>query len=472
MLRPVLPGVLAFVCACPSDNGNPSTGLMTVPFSSSAEASNGPSDATATPTSGGPGEPTAATPGDEDADPTETGPGPGTATEPDTATGPDTEAPGCEGDCSRVDLLFVIDNSGSMAEEQTNLVAVIPHLVEQLRADGRDVNVMITTTDFGHPLCTSFYINGYAPAKGAPTTTPCTDRLGDFSTYGGQMNEPAICTNVCPNSTHASDPFVHFAGDDDNVVSAPNQTDPVVEALRCLIPQGIGGCGMESPLETMLQALDPGKDWNQGARPFLRDGSTVAIVLVGDEGDCSVSDYNYFDPAKKNDPEYNQYWEDAPGMPGVKDNPTSAVCWNSSMACTDNDQDGTYESCVTADRGVLQPVDRYTNFLGAILGESHPIVMLALTGVPIVGGLDALVHREWQQSDILPGDVKSPAQKEYEFGIAPGCSNPEVGQATPPGRIAAVCGSLDAGCCVESVCGEDMTAAVDCLIGAIALQAD
>ncbi|MBI3287078.1 MAG: hypothetical protein HYZ68_03425, partial [Chloroflexi bacterium] len=40
------------------------------------------------------------------------------------------------------------------------------------------------------------------------------------------------------------------------------------------------------------------------------------FIIVTDEEDCAVKDYAYFDPTKVNDPMYNQYWEDAPGMPG------------------------------------------------------------------------------------------------------------------------------------------------------------
>lgn len=469
------------ISACP-DDVDP-TISTTVQFTvNNNDPSNDPSnDSTVNvPTSG---EPTStSSPTATEADPTGGTPDP-------TMSDSETDPSGCQGDCGLVDILFVVDNSGSMSEEQADLVAAVPRMVDRLRADSRDVNVLITTTDFGHPLCTSFYKDGYSPAKGAPTTTPCSERIPHFTAYGGQPSHPEVCTNVCPTGTHADGPFVHFNGDDNNVVDAANQGDPVVEALRCMIPQGIDGCGMESPLETMLQALDPGKDWNQGQAPFLRDGSTLAIVLLSDETDCSTLDYAYFDPTNKNDPTYNQYWEDLPGMPGVKGDPTSAVCWNGGMNCNDANQDGTYESCAPADNGVLQSVDRYTNFLTNVLigTNNHRVVMLALTGVPpvtqhnasppyepVAGGVLSLEHRTWEPSDILPGDPKSPAQKEYEFGIAPGCSNPNVGQAIPPGRIQRVCESLDqpgeVHCCIESVCSENLDPAMDCLTGMISLQ--
>src|SRR5690349_21291387 len=91
---------------------------------------------------------------------------------------PDTGNLGCVGDghCTAIDLLFVIDNSGTMGEEQLNLAANFPLLVDQLQnltdEEGNpinaSVNVMVTTTDFGHPLCTKYQKNDYTPRRGAP----------------------------------------------------------------------------------------------------------------------------------------------------------------------------------------------------------------------------------------------------------------------------------------------------------------
>lgn len=448
---------------------------------------NTPSDPSA-PEPTGPSAPTEPGTSGEDTATDPTTPTVPTAT--DTGTAPDlpgdTDAPpACDGDCARVDLLIVVDNSSTTGEQQRTFTAVLPHLVARLRDAGADVNVLVTTTDFGHPLCTPFYKDGYTPAKGAPIATPCVDRLSRFTSLGGQVQIPDVCTDVCPVDQPATinGSVLHFAGRDTNVNDPDGAGDPAADALACLFPQGIDGCGFESPLETMLQALDPGKDWNQGPGGFLREGSTLAIVHLGDEPDCSTKDYAYFDPANKTNPDYNLHWEDLPDTPGTKGEPTSAICWNAGMNCTDANNDGTYESCTPADKGVLQPLARYTDHLA---GMQRRVVMLALAGVPSVtahnpdppfeptaGGVLDLVHRKWLASDILPGDPKTPQQKEYDFGIGPGCSSQAVGQALPPGRIAQVCQSLDAAdqvhCCLESACDSDYTGAIDCLLGVLSL---
>ncbi|MBA3547302.1 MAG: VWA domain-containing protein [Nannocystis sp.] len=419
----------------------------------------------------------------------------------------DSEAlPDCnaDGTCNLLDILFVIDNSGSMGEEQKNLAQNFPYLIEKIRAltdkkgnaVNADVNIMVTTSDFGHPLCTPYYKPDYTPAKGAPINTACTDRIERFTGVG--PNAPVIpeaCTAGCTPGAAATPngPYIHFNPDDSNVVGFDGVGDPVADALACIGPQGIDGCGMEADLETMLQALDPGKSWNQGDTPFLRTGAVLAIIMVTDEEDCATKDYRYFDPANKSDPALNQYWEDLPGMPGVKGSPTSAVCWNAGTDCTDANADGIYESCMSADNGVLQPISRYVNYLKKELVEKRnkQVIMLGILGVPPVtdhnplppfeptaGGVKTLVYRDWLPSDILPGDTKTAADKQYDFGIGPGCSNAATGQAVPPVRIKEVCESLNVPddpnmggdqaklrCCIESICDTDFSAAINCLAG-------
>jgi hypothetical protein len=91
---------------------------------------------------------------------------------------------GCDsmGNCNLVDLLFVIDNSGTMGAEQLNLARNFPLLVQQLEGlesenggTGANVNIMVTTTDFGNPLCKPFA--NHEPEAGAPVASACVKRL-------------------------------------------------------------------------------------------------------------------------------------------------------------------------------------------------------------------------------------------------------------------------------------------------------
>ena len=405
---------------------------------------------------------------------------------------------GCRG---QIDLLFVIDNSGSMGEEQLNLARNLPLLVQQLEslqdADGNevtpDINIMVTTTDSGNPLCTPFYTEGRSPENGAPISSACTQRLERFTSIGmDPIDMQAACTSVCPQDVAPEGDFIHLSSSGSNVpdVGAADvngdgiDDSPVAQALACIGPQGIDGCGYESPLDSMLQALDPDAPWNSGDTPFLRSGSLLAVAVITDEADCSVTDETIM--------------MDQGLMETNPDNgnkvPTSAICWNAGVTCEGPDADGVYSSCTSSGSG-LRPVDEYTAFLQ---GLNRPVVMLGILGVPpvtehaedppfqpLAGGVTDLVYRDWQDpdyangGDILPDEWdagRNAAYKQYQFGIGPGCTGEDgnggfTGQAIPPVRVKDVCESLDTAdqvrCCIESICDTDFSPALQCLSGLI-----
>jgi len=434
-------------------------------------------------------------------------------------TGPGGGCGGSDLGCTdKIDLLFVIDNSGTMAVEQENLARNFPLLVQQLEnledSEGNpvnpDVQIMVTNTDYGNPLCTAFEPEGYDPSEGAPITTPCTDRIADFTGLGSNPDSvPTACTNSCVSgAAPEGDPFVAFDSMGDNIPDSITEADingdgvpdsPVAQALGCLGPQGINGCGYESPLENMLQALNPDAEWNEGARPFLRPDALLAIAIITDEADCSVQNYDIMTDAT--------YQEIEPGS--MEPESSSAICWNAGVSCQGPDANGVYSDCVASNTAsTLQPTSRYVNYLVNTLRENQQkeVVMLGILGVPEVtahnkdapfeptaGGVADLVYRNWIDGeytgipgggDILPDEFATgvtAADKQFDFGVGPGCTggdavNGFTGQAIPPVRVKEVCeslnienqdGSTDVRCCIESICDDDFSPAIRCLAGII-----
>jgi hypothetical protein len=224
----------------------------------------------------------------------------------------------------------------------------------------------------------------------------------------------------------------------------------------------------------------------------LRPDAITAIAMVTDEADGALAtEAVMFDNMfREIDPD-----SDEPGE-------SSAIIWNAGVDCTENG-DGTYD-CTShdvetdPDNNRLQPLARYTNYLINKLRETDnkEVVMLGILGVPPVerdadgnitgGGVDDLIYRDWLDSeypagDILPeewADGVRAADKQFNFGIGPGCTGEDpdnpgtfTGQAIPPVRIKEVCQALDIGderrCCIESVCDDDFSGAIDCLADTI-----
>jgi hypothetical protein len=440
----------------------------------------------------------------------------GSTTSLDDTSPSSTESGDCnaDGTClTKIDMLFVIDNSGTMGEEQLNLARNFPMMIDELQGivegSTADVNIMVTTTDFGNPVCDPFRKPDYVPAKGSPVATPCTDRIERFT--GNGTDAPVLeeaCYDVCPmdDPAYPRDHFIHFGPDGTNV-----EGGTPAAALACVGPQGIDGCGYEAPLETMLQALNRGACWNDpdaegcGDSPyetgFLRDGAILAVAIITDEADCSVRNYNIMtDPI----------FQETDPSKGIRDE-SSAICWNAGVLCTGQDPGtGIYEGCTPADKSidgqvgvpetaVLHPLYRYTQLLDEFRGMGREVIMLGVLGVPPVtkrnekppyeplrGGVDDLVFRDWRDEDVLPEDAGNgvtAADKQFEFGIGPGCtdaSEAHPGQAIPPVRIRHVCESLntpddpetptdesEVRCCIESICGTDFSPALRCLTGLI-----
>ncbi len=418
-------------------------------------------------------------------------------TDPTNPVKRDLPEPCVDGSCTfALDLLVVVDNSARTGSYQAALTRELSRFVDEPLVDANsnpldlDLQLMVTTTDMGNQLCTQFQPEGYAPAAGAPTITGCNARLAHFTGLTGTEVVPEVCTNLCPSDVVASDAFVAVLPDGtDNVQDvAPVDIDgdgdvdsPAAQAVACLVPQGVNGCGYESPLEAMLQALEPAAPWNSGPRPFMRRDTRLGVIIVTDEVDCSIDDTTLM----TDESYYNV--NPATGMPS----PSSALCWNAGVTC-DGPTAGIYDDCASVVDGPLQNTARYVDYLTYVrdvLGKD--VFMIDYIGVPPVtehhadppyqpteGGAAALVTRTWIEGEYPAGDILpeefatgvTAADKEFLFGVGPGCtgalpSGDFTGQAVPNHRVMEVCRALDdinldnegARCAIESVCDADYT---------------
>ncbi len=155
-------------------------------------------------------------------------------------------------DKRQLDLLFVIDDSASMALRQQALAAGFRHLVASLETlpDGLpDMHVGVLTSDMG---AGGYDVQGCGRGNGGA--------LNDFNRVAGGPVDYLVVDHGEAN----------FDG-------------TMADAFQRMIPLPTNGCGFEQPLAAMTRALTG--NLNPG---FLRENAVLAVIFVSDEDDCSI----------------------------------------------------------------------------------------------------------------------------------------------------------------------------------------
>ncbi len=351
-----------------------------------------------------------------------------------------------------VDILFVIDNSGSMGEEQANLAANFGAFVDVLEAEEVKANYRlgVTTSDNGNPWCPPAQTT---PEGGNLVLSSCTTRLNEFQ-FGDVDVQDLACTDICDLDAAALEILPTTTDVDPNPVPRKwleningkkniPETTSTTDAFRCFGPQGINGCGFESQLESMYLSLVRAVSAKEANYGFLRSSAILAIVFVTDEADCS----------------YNKDWSDIFSQDGNKvfwadptaTFPSSALCWNAGVECTGSDPTS-YDSCDAANKdvngnltedpaaAVLHPMDRYIGLVQGLEDDKKDINADQEVIVALIGGVS-------NEGQALYGDVSATNPNfQEDFGIGPGCTAPnpfedpdvpgdEFVEAVPPVRL-------------------------------------
>ncbi len=329
----------------------------------------------------------------------------------------------CSPSTQAVDLLFVIDNSGSMGEEQASLAAQIPAIVRAL------------TT-------------GMTPS--GERFSPVTDlHLGVVDT---DMGTGGFAVPTCADSDFGDDGLLRFVGDPSSpgcrstyppFLTFPGGGDALATDFACVASVGTDGCGFEQPLEAALKALTPetssttfhagtgghGDAENAG---FLRPDSVLGLFILTDEDDCSVADPSLFDFGSTS-------------YPG-----------DLNMRCHDYPE-------------ALHEEARYASGLRQLRPNPARLVLGVVAGVPIdlVADPDApdfvsILSDARMQERIDPADP---------LRLVPSCDVPGRGIAFPPGRLVGVgraLADMGAGVVLGSICQADLSAEVDAFVRRVA----
>lgn len=304
-----------------------------------------------------------------------------------------------------IDLLYVIDDSGSMGEEQTTLTACFGDFLGvfgQFGDDLPDVHIGVVSSDAG--------AGGYAVGT--------CEGDGD----GGRLQNTPAYACAPPQGRFISDVLLPDG------TREKNYTGTLSETLACISMLGTDGCGLEQHLESMKRALDGSNPENAG---FLRDDALLAVVFLTDEDDCSASDAALFDP----DPAL-----DAVASPL---GPLSFRCTEYGIMC-DGEPIGRTAAeysppgtCAPrADSPYVRHPEEYVEFLRAL--KPNPARLL-------VGGIIG---------NATPVTVTVDAAGKPE--LAPSCSEVGAGEAAPAVRLSWFLSQF-ATSSEESICQNDYT---------------
>ncbi len=153
----------------------------------------------------------------------------------------------------KVDILWIIDTSGSMSEEQQGLAANFNAMITQLTNAGHDFQTAVTTTD----VC-----QDQIPANLADRVCPVD--------YGGSA------------ATHLRGSFVGDAG---RKVLKKGDAD-IISKFDAYTKQGVNGSGFEHGLKAAEMAVEKVKSGINEA--LIRPDAFLAVIVVSDEEDDGI----------------------------------------------------------------------------------------------------------------------------------------------------------------------------------------
>jgi len=238
---------------------------------------------------------------------------------------------------TKSDILFMIDNSGSMAQEQENLAKNLDKFINGIVSAQNDFHIGIVTTDVNYlPLdecpngvCTNGLdcIEAKEVTKVLrPGTKYCTKKCNsdsDCLPYDTSRNSvtPSVCADVkgfeagqkycipenngrlrsCKPSQQTCQ---YYSGEHPKVLTNKVKSsvgdNNFMGIFRDNVKLGINGSGFEKGLSAIRMALD--RDWKDPLTGenlvdhenvgFLRPDAKLTIIVISDEEDCSYIPYD------------------------------------------------------------------------------------------------------------------------------------------------------------------------------------
>ncbi len=318
-----------------------------------------------------------------------------------------------------LDVLFVIDDSPSMADKQVNLANNFPNFINVLNTlpgGLPDIHIGVVTTDLG----TRATEGAPGPAIGQIGSGGCsgTGKSGNLQTSGAAVTGTFISDIKQPDGSRAK----NYVGSLDMVFSQMARV-------------GAGGCGFEQPLEAMKVALNN----NPANAGFVRADALLAVVFLTDEDDCSIRSATMLGP-------------ESAALGPLQ----SFRCTRFGVTCTaggateaEMNTVGTKDGCKgSVGSAFMADVAPYHDFLVTLKGDARKVVTAAIMGTPTPFGVELRTP---------PGGgtaVTAIAHScQYQGGLG-------IEVADPPVRMAAFLNLFPNASSFSTICQQDLSDAV------------
>jgi hypothetical protein len=252
-----------------------------------------------------------------------------------------------------IDILFIIDDSPSMLDKQTNLKANFPNFIN-----------VLNSIEGGLPNIHLGVINSDLGTKGAEDGTAGPGigvGPGACSGNGDSGNLQTNGTTLIQGGNFINDELV--SGGQRN----RNYTGTLEEAFSAIASLGASGCGFEQHIEAAKRAVN-----NNPANPgFVRPNAYLALIFIQDEDDCSMahstllgSDTNALGP-----------------LQSFRCNRFGHVCTSGGNNPTEMNNTGPKGGCTSdPNSAYLTNIDDYVSFFKGLKSDPLNVIVAAIAG--------------------------------------------------------------------------------------------
>jgi hypothetical protein len=306
-----------------------------------------------------------------------------------------------------LDILFVVDNSESMTDQQVALANNFPLMMDVLaQLDGGlpNLHIGIVTSDMG------------TSGSNSSTPAPSVGVIGQGGCIGFGDNGALQFANA-PGLTGT---FISDISDGAGS-RVRNYTGELRDVFSQIALVGEHGCGFEQHLAAMHRSFA-----NPANAGFLRPEANLAVIVIADEDDCSILDPSFFNQA-------------------AQGTLKSFNCTHHGVRCApDMDSLGPKTDCEPrADSLLVSDVQPFVDSLVALKQDARYVMVAGIVGDPTPVAV---------QLDTTNGETSPMLAPSCTFA---GASGPEL--ADPAIRLSAFLDAFPGRSQLTSICSADLS---------------